>query len=365
MEKQFDAHCHHLFDMTLEEAVSVFEEEFRATGTARETFLALPCDVNEDGAFTFSDMQNIRMLFLKHAFSPTAYAYAGLEHPINVRECSDEYLSELYLTQVREYMASGFDGVKMFEGYPSMRKTMGRPLYHEVYDKFYSYLEDNAIPVTMHLANPETFWDASKIDAYSKAKGRYCDETYPTKAQLHSELERVMQKHPRLRIAIAHFGFMAYDIKMAEAWLENYPNTVIDITPGGEQLLMISAAWNMWRPFFEKYQDRIIYGSDAYAFPRGESFVTCYQRRPEFMRRLFETDGEYDYVNRPFRGIMLDKSIRQKIYYDNAVRLFGEPKKINYGYLLKKAEELLATKGNGDKNREFDLQYIIQSCKDL
>lgn len=262
-------------------------------------------------------------------------------------------------------MKAGFDGIKMFEGYPSMRKAIGRPLYHSVYDKFYTYLEDNEIPVILHFANPETFWDISKIDAYSKEKGRYCDETHPTKAQLHEELDGVMKKHPRLKLALAHFGFMAYDIKMAERWLLDYPNTLIDITPGGEQLLMISQSWDTWRPFFEKYQDRIIYGSDAYAFPKTENWEINFKRRPEFLRKLFETDGEHDYVNRPFRGVNLDKSIRQKIYYDNAVRILGEPKKIDYGYMKEKARALLLVKNKREENADKDLKYILAACENI
>lgn len=100
MEKQFDVHCHHLFEMPIEEAISIFKDDFQATGTVRQNFLGLPCDVDNKGVFFFSDMQNIRMLFLKHAFSPTGYAFAGLEHPLDVKERDEDYLSELYLSQV-------------------------------------------------------------------------------------------------------------------------------------------------------------------------------------------------------------------------------------------------------------------------
>ena len=38
---------------------------------------------------------------------------------------------------------------------------MKRPLNHTVYDRYYSFLEENNIPVTMHVANPENFWNNS------------------------------------------------------------------------------------------------------------------------------------------------------------------------------------------------------------
>ena len=68
--------------------------------------------------------------------------------------------------------------MKMLEGYPSMRKAMKRKLSDSVYDPYYSFLEEKGIPVTMHIANPETFWDITKVDAWSLKAGRFCDETF-------------------------------------------------------------------------------------------------------------------------------------------------------------------------------------------
>ena len=72
----------------------------------------------------------------------------------------------------------------MLEGYPSMRKVMKRPLCDKVYDRYYSFLEENGIPVTMHVANPEENWDIKNADGYAIKMGRVYDNTYPTRLQL-------------------------------------------------------------------------------------------------------------------------------------------------------------------------------------
>ena len=292
------------------------------------------------------------------------YAFAGLEHPIDAFEREDSYLSDLYLKQAEEYKAAGFDGMKMLEGYPSVRKAMKRPLDHSVYDKYYSFLEENNIPVTMHLANPESLWNIAEADEYSIKMGRVCDSTYPTKEELHDEVDGIMKKHPRLRLTLAHFGFMSTDIERAKRWMD-YENTCFDITPGGEQLLKMGKEWDSWGGFFEKYQDRILYGSDYYAYPEDEKWEENFTKRPKFIREFFETDTEHEYQSEKFRGIKLDGKIIEKIYWNNAMRLFGEPKKINYSYIKDNAEKLLSKQNKYSEFADEDLMYILKTISEV
>lgn len=361
-ESHFEAHIHHLVEMPIEEAIKIFNMEFPVTKTERQAFLSIPNDVSSEKEFYLDEMQNIRMLFLKYAFSPTAYAFAGLEHPINVVELDDEYLSKEYLRQAEKYLTNGYDGMKMLEGYPSLRKVMKRTLCDKVYDRYYSFLEENNIPVTMHVANPEENWDISKADAYAIKMGRVYDSSYPTRLQLLDEVDGIMKKHPKLKLALAHFGFMSYDIEQAKRWLD-YENTSFDLTPGGEQMLRMRENWSEWEKFFVDYQDRIIYGTDYYAFRLGENWETSFLRRPKFVKDFFETDTENDYAGKPFRGVNLDRKILKKIYWDNAMRLFGEPKPINIAYLTAKAEELLQKENKRAEFANHDLAYILKTVK--
>lgn len=358
MEKVFDAHIHHNFAMPLQEAIEIYKEEFVQTGTVGGIFLSLPHHA-PNAKLTFNPMQNIRILYLKHAFSPDYFAFAGLEHPLSPTD--DKTLADLFLKQAETYMAAGYDGMKMLEGYPSMRKVMQRKLCDKVYDKFYSFLEENNVPVTLHLANPEDYWDAENAPASAVAMGRVCDETYPTKAELHEEVESVMKKHPKLRLTLAHFGFMSYNVQQARRWLDDYENTLLDTTPGGEQHLKMRETWEEeWLPFFEDKQDRIVYGSDFYAFPRKEDGSVATLIRSKFQREFFETDEEHTYLDEKFRGVKLDEKIRTKIYSGNAKRLYGTPKKIDLEYMRKEAERLLK---NADKTAAFadeDLKYILE-----
>ena len=364
MERVFDAHVHHLFEMPIEEAIRIFKLEFPVTKTEKQAFMSIPNDCDPQRQFYLDEMQNMRMLFLKYAFSPNAYAFSGLEHPLNVAEMDEEYLSKEYLRQAEEYASVGYDGMKMLEGYPSMRKAMKRTLCDKVYDRYYSFLEENAIPVTMHVANPEENWDISKANEYAIKMGRVYDSSYPTRLELLAEVEGIMKKHPKLRLALAHFGFMSYDIEQAKRWVGEYEYTMFDLTPGGEQLLNMQKNWGAWEKFFVDYQDRIIYGTDYYAFPQDEKWEENFLRRPKFLREFFETDTDHDYGGRAFRGVKLNEGILQKIYWDNAMKWFGEPKKINVEYMQKKAEELLEKENKRSKFANEDLNYILKNISE-
>ena len=316
MENVYDIHIHYSFDIPVQEMVNIFKEEFAETGTEKYCFLSLPHHANGKDKLFSSPNQNVKGLYLKNAFSPNAYAFAGLIHPQN--EISNEERAELYYNQVVEYSKVGYDGIKMLEGHPSLRQAIGIALDDKVYDKFYNYLEQIQMPIIMHLADPEGSWNMATASEDAKALGRtYCDG-YPSKKQLTDELFSMLDKHPKLKLGLAHFGFMSYDINEAEKFL-SYENTFFDITPGGEQFIEMTKDWGRWLAFFNKYQERIVYGTDYYAFPKVDEtrWLKAVHLRPDFVRRFFETDGEYEYLGTAFKGVKLEKILRDKIYRDN------------------------------------------------
>ena len=217
----------------------------------------------------------------------------------------------------------------------------------------------------MHIANPEENWDINKVSEYALKVGRFCDETYPTKAQLHAEVDEIMRKHPKLKLILAHFGFLTYQIDEAKKWLDNYENTMLDMTPGGEQYFNMLKDWDQWHTFFQQYQTRMLYGTDLYAFTYGneESWKKRVLSRPNFIRHFFETDTEHVYCGDSFRGIKLEESILDKIYGKNAEKAFGSPRAVDISYLIKKAESLLHAQERMGEYTEEDMQYILECCK--
>lgn len=359
MEKVFDAHVHYSFDIPMDEMVKIFKEEFEETGTEKYGFLSLPHHASKNGLHLNAD-QNVKGLFLKHVFSPNAYAFAGLIHP--KAQISDEERATLYYEQAVQYRRAGFDGIKMLEGHPTLRKAMGIALDSPVYDKFYSYLEEVKMPIIMHVADPAESWSLETASESAKALGRTYAGDFPSKRQLTDEVFGILDKHPNLKFGLAHFGFMSYDIAEAETFL-SYKNTFFDLTPGGQQLINMSKNWETWLPFFETYQDRIIYGTDFYAFPKNDEkeWRIAFRRRPDFLRQFFETGSEHLYINEVFRGVNIDEQLRTKIYRDNFMKLFGTPKPIDMEDLKNEIHRLLKNPPSG--NEYYTKDGVIDTSK--
>ena len=338
MEKVYDAHVHYMFNLSLEETVKIFKEEFSVTETEKYIFLSIPHHVLST-KITTDFTQNLKGLYLKKVFAPNGYAFAGLIHKNDAE--SDIEMSLDFLSQVETNYSVGFDGMKMLEGDASLRKAFKLPIDSPIYDRYYSFCEENNFPITMHVANPDENWDYSLASEQAIKLGRVYDNTYPTKEQLTNEVFGIMKKHPKLRLSLAHFGFFCKQIELAERFLCDYENTLLDITPGGEQLIYMSKNWEKWSKFFEKYQDRIIYGTDYYAFPKDENWEIAFNRRPKFIRQMFESNGEYCYLGDNFVGINLKKEIRDKIYRENFNKIYGTPKIINSQYIVNQCQKVI------------------------
>ena len=359
MQPVFESHIHYTFDIPLAEMIDIFRQEFANTGTEKYCFTSLPHQA-ENGVVTYDEMQNLKGLYLKHVFSPNAHAFAGLVHPQQhpTSPAEQEALADNFLAQVKEYVKAGFDGIKMLEGYPSLVKAWNLPIDSPVYDKFYAFMADNGYPLLMHIANPQENWDIRTASADAIQAGRCYDNTYPTKSELTEQVFRVLDKHPRLTLTLAHFGFMSYDIREAERFM-SYPNTRFDITPGGEQLLRMRKSWAEWLPFWEKHQTRIVYGSDFYAFPKDENWETSYQRRPKFLRQFLETNEEHNYLGEPFVGVKLPQSMLEWIYRKNFLRLMDIAAPIDLDYIARNAKALLTAENKRSPYAQADLQYIL------
>jgi predicted TIM-barrel fold metal-dependent hydrolase len=141
--------------------------------------------------------------------------------------------------------------------------------------------------------------------------------------------DRVFARHPRTQFIALHVGNFAENLSNVTASLDRFPNMTVDIAARiGELGRQPRAA----RAFFEKYQDRILFGTDA--IPHGDEYPQQLFCDPlyEIYYRFLETDDEYfDYS--PARippqgrwqisGIKLPDSILKKVYYENAARVLS------------------------------------------
>ena len=127
------------------------------------------------------------------------------------------------------------------------------------------------------------------------------------------ERNRMFQKHPKTTFIAAHFAYHANDLARMGKLLDEMPNVYTEV---GAILAELGRQPRTAHDFFVKYQDRILFGKDAF---QPDEF-------PYFWR-VFETNDEYFDYYRDYHafwklyGIDLPDAVLRKVYYQNALKI--------------------------------------------
>jgi hypothetical protein len=267
---------------------------------------------------------NISCLLLKKLLPNKVYAFGSLHYPDHGVDLDvNPAVYAQFLLDV------GFDGIKMLEGKPSVRRRTDMPLNHAYYDSFYHYLEEKNVPILFHVNDPANFWDRENIPPLAVERGDfYGDGKCPSKEAIYHEVDAIIDAHPKLKIIWAHFYFLSEDLERAAHFLDAHPGSYFDITPGPEMFFDFSKNLLDWRNFFEKYSNRIIFGTDNYN-PQ-------WRDRVDGMVEFLETDSStIPFFEKTIRGMSLSDSVLKNIYADNFMNFMNHqsPKEVDSGLL--------------------------------
>jgi uncharacterized protein len=175
------------------------------------------------------------------------------------------------------------------------------------------------VPVFIHTAEPQEFFQP--LDYHNErwlelalfASRRNNQPGHVTFETLMTERNNIFRKHPKTRFIAAHFAWHANDLARAAAMLDQFPNVVVEV---GAILYDLGRQPKGAREFFVKYQDRILFGKDAFE-PQEYTYYW----------RVFETADEYFDYYRDYHafwklyGMNLPDEVLKKLYYDNAQRV--------------------------------------------
>ena len=195
------------------------------------------------------------------------------------------------------------------------------------------------MPVFMHVSDPEAFFlptDASNERYEELARHpdwSFYGPEFPGNAELLAARDRLIARHPGTTFALMHVGNGAENLEAVAACLERFPNTVVDISA---RIGELGRQPRTARRFFERFQDRILFGTDAVPSPYGDDVPQQLfgDALYEIYYRFLETDDEYfDYAPAEtppqgrwsIYGLDLPDAILRKVYHDNAARLLGLP----------------------------------------
>jgi predicted TIM-barrel fold metal-dependent hydrolase len=175
------------------------------------------------------------------------------------------------------------------------------------------------LPVFIHTAEPQEFFEP--IDMHNErwlelslfADRRNPSPPGPSFQELMTERDNMFRKHPKTKFVAAHFGWAANDLGRLSKLLDAMPNVYTEM---GAVLYDIGRQPRAAHDFFVKYQDRILFGKDAYE-----------PSEYPYYWRVLETKDEYFDYYRDYHafwklyGIDLPDAVLKKVYYQNALKL--------------------------------------------
>jgi len=243
----------------------------------------------------------------------TNISFEGIDHPD---------WSENAAKQLEEDVQKGARGLKIYKslGLRNTDATGARIAIDDPrIDPVWAKCGALGIPVLIHSADPAPFWqdhDGNNerwLELKLRPNRKRSDDDPAPWEKIIQEQHNVFRKHPETTFINAHFGWYANDLSQLGSFLDQYPNMMIEF---GAVIAELGRQPRQARDFFNKYQDRIMFGKDSW---HPEEYHTYF--------RILETaDEHFPYYKKyhaywKMYGLDLPDKVLKKIYYKNALRV--------------------------------------------
>ncbi len=175
------------------------------------------------------------------------------------------------------------------------------------------------IPVFIHTADPQEFFEVMDLNNERWLEialfgdRRYPPDRFPKFEELMTERDNLFRKHPKTTFVAAHMGWHANNLARLGKMFDQMPNLYAEV---GAVLYDIGRQPRGAHEFFIKYQDRILFGKDAY-----------YPEEYPYYWRVFETSDDYFDYYRGYHafwklyGVDLPDAVLKKLYFQNALKV--------------------------------------------
>lgn len=243
------------------------------------------------------------------------------------------------LDYLKKSFANGAIGIKVWKNIGMTIKDKDSNFImidNPMFDPIFYYLEQNKIPVCGHIGEPRACWlpydqmTTNNDRSYFKSHPEYYMYLHPEfpsyEAQIQSR-DHLLEKHPNLKFVGAHLGSMEWSVDEMAKHLDKFPNMALDFAERvGHVQYQTIHDWQKVHDFFIKYQDQLIYGTDL-----EENVNDNADTMKTIAHNLWIKDWRYftsgdtlesPLVNGKFKGLMLPKTVVDKLYYKNAAKWY-------------------------------------------
>ena len=241
------------------------------------------------------------------------FDYTGYDEP-GFGPAAVKELERCYRLGARGVGELGDKGRGLFYSKPT--KAWGMHLDDARMDPLLARCAELGLPVNIHVADP--YWMYQPMDAANDGLMNAYKWRLDNQPGIVGHdgmvdiLERAVKRHPNTTFVACHFANCSHDLGRLGKLFDTYPNFYADISARYAETAAIP---RFVARFYEKYQDRLVYGTDM-GFSPGMYRLTF---------RILESADEHFYAwnhssyHWPLYGLALEDPVLKKVYRDNAL----------------------------------------------
>ena len=339
---KFDAHIHY----------DTFDDSFlRKAGKANIRLLS----INTDTGFPIDTQFEIGSSLKKR--HPQSFNFIGT---FDATVFASGSFAEDTMEQIRKCVTAGARGIKIWKNIGMVLKNEdGQHVMADdpVFDPIYAFLEKEKIPLLAHLGEPRNCWLPYKQMTipddvlYYHRNPSYHLYMHPEIPSYERQIEardHILERYPNLIFVGAHLGSMEWSLEEVAKRMDRFPNFFVDLS--GRFGHIFEHAFqdrSCVVNFFEKYQNRILYGSDWHVSKFNKRhwmklFCKCFPHAYmeliyRHMRQIFKKHWLFlatdqmiktgKLSNTPhspehLQGLRLPRKVVDRIFYENAVEVY-------------------------------------------
>jgi len=190
----------------------------------------------------------------------------------------------------------------------------------------FEFIRNSGKTLIAHIAEPDGAWQPlddhnAEVSYYSKHPEWHMYERpgVPSKEAILDARDRVLSRHPQLRVVGCHLGSDEEHWSRLAKRLDTYPNFAVDVA--ARVRYFVRGDHEEARQFLTKYQDRILYGTDFTLPSAGEVQAEAQLHQThEWDWNFLSTRDGLTFRNQPVRGLGLPDRVLRKIFRENAIR---------------------------------------------
>ena len=230
---------------------------------------------------------------------------------------------------LRQCFAQGAIGVKIWKNVGmGIRSKSGEYLLPDnpVFAPIFEAMQRAGKTLLTHLADLDVAW--KPLDPANPDSGYYKSHPEwlmhgrtgaPSKEAILAARDRILARHPKLRVIGCHIGSSEEDLIAVAKRLDKYPNFAVDVA--ARVRILARQDRETVRQFMSKYADRVIYATDfqpgaANDEAAAKSFLASHEQEWNY----FSSGEMLKFRDAEVRGLGLPAPVLRKIFHDNAVR---------------------------------------------